>query len=378
MVSPSIISLYILTIVLFTQINANLKFLSYISKVLGHYELRTGIGEDAINYDVVIDLSYDFLWVTPGKLGAYESVTKTTKSIKNKTYQLSQIEGKLTFPPIYEIGIDNYPVFLDIYNRIEEYDSIGLSYDYNKTFLTSLLPIMKEQELITSMYFYIQHINNYLAKIYFGSMPYENILEYSTFCNVDKDIKKWGCYIDSIILGNITSSLKVFNSNQYAIFSTNDELIYAPSTIISFLNKTLFHSFIKDKICEYNNEGNYNQFQCKCEDVHQMINLSLVINGYIYEFNHTNLFLHYMNRCHFLIVENINNANQWILGITFLDNYDLKFDYEKSIVEFFSDKEMKLFTFNRNNKCLISIIYCFIVVILFGIIFNIITKNKII
>ena len=124
-------------------------------------------------------------------------------------------------------------------------------------------------------------------------------------------------------------------------------------------NENAFKNEFDNKICEYHEEDEDNNFECLCSGLSKDISLLLIIGGHKFHFNYTQLFHESGKKCTFNIEINLKSINEWRLGYDFYKDYVSYFNYDKGEITLFRDKP-----FTQSNYLLVIIIFTIIVNIL--------------
>lgn len=187
--------------------------------------------------------------------------------------------------------------------------------------------------------------------MYFGGVPKEVLSnKIKGSCKVNNSKLTWSCQLNNIIIGNVTNPLHVISNNDYSYFNTIHQEIYTPEW---FFNETIENLYLKEPIskgaCKIKIIEGITSYLCNYEVVNTLNDISFQFDDYVYNIDKHYLFdcRSYSNSCMLLLQKRSNIKDYWVIGITFMKNFDMEFDYE--------DQEVRLYTSN-NSKFNSSII----------------------
>ena len=270
---------------------------------------------------------------------------------------------------------------------------LGLSLAQMKNFEedvyeTNFINQLKNKNLISSYDFYFNFDSSNTGNIIFGSRPdelYQNEkykeLKYVTMktslSNRDLD---WSIQFDQIHYGNI--KMKQIKS---MLLRIEFGLISGYYEWESILLNEYFSELIKDNKCfkKYTNALGYfmHYFYCnKNTDLSGFKPFIFTINEFEYNFTLTkdDLFLDIGDKYLFLMV--FGGINELVLGLPFLNKYQLIFNPNTKTIGFYIDKKennSNLFTFFRKYIIVIIILACvFICLLVIAIVFFLKKKKK--
>ena len=343
-------------------------------KLYNLYEIKFGMG----NFEnITSEIS---LYLNRSIINTYLSLYSITfrESNESKNMTIKNIQTKLykCYDLLTLINNENnnfFSVNISFYQQIYRQLSINyniLSFSKNfEDFNTSLVYLLKYNDIIDSLKF--SFINEFIEKynIYFGNLP-NNIINENKFskkCKVNKKFFGWSCNLTSIIIDN-----KIIKNNYFSIFETNHSEIFVPKEIFNQIVKYLNNLFSK-KYCDIMD----NKIICKNYLINKFPNIIFVFDekiGFIfnYEFLFNSIF-----GSSILIISVNPYRNEWNFGINFLEKFNITFDYEKNEIKFYSNNKKNLININSYyNKIYIKIILKFLLIINIMGIFLLIFNNK--
>ena len=177
-------------------------------------------------------------------------------------------------------------------------------------------------------------------------LNFEPIKEEFTFCNLSSKLEKdnyyseaWICDLSHIIIGSNKGDLSWNNTletNGKVVFDTRTKYIYIPKNYLKYIS-TIWS--INGEGCKtvLDSESQEKYFKCNStmeKHIYSMPSIYFIIGGYGYRLKPEDLFE--KDGEHFIsLIRFINEENDlWILGVPFLREYKLLFDYNKTRVGF--------------------------------------------
>lgn len=249
----------------------------------------------------------------------------------------------------------------------EAFDSFPLAYQF-KNEAYSFIHQYYNKGIINERSFGFVFYPSYNGTFYIGGIPEEIKKKnpYKISCKVNKSYSPWNCDLTEVRFNG-----DVYRNDMPAIFQTNVNTIAAPKKFYTYLmtNENAFKKEFDNKICEYHEEDEDNNFECLCSGLSKEISLSLVIGGNQFHFNYTQLFHESGKKCIFNIEVNLKSINEWRLGYDFYKDYVSYFNYDTGEIILFTDKPVKqsisamviiIFTIILNIFGLLNIAYYFI------------------
>ena len=201
-------------------------------------------------------------------------------------------------------------------------------------------------------------------------------------CKADTSIPEWGCKLNSIsvsILNNndiFTYDNTLPERNFPLYFQPNEQNLLAPSDFIVNLKEYL-SSFYSELKCLYFSS----HFECNCDLIHKLNDISFAFND-VYDNKSIKLnFKSFITKgqdpsyvgiekitCRLNIMVN-KRDNKFIVGNSFMDHFESKFDYEKNEISFSStsedavvvnanDTNTKQIMLGLNSIMLLSVVGC--------------------
>ena len=239
----------------------------------------------------------------------------------------------------------------------DAFDSFPLAYQFkNEAF--SFIHQYYNKGIINERSFGFVFNPTYNGTFYIGGIPEEikKSNPYSISCKVNNRYSTWNCDLTEVRFNG-----DVYRNDMPAIFQTNINTIAAPKKFYTYLmtNENAFKKEFDNKICEYHEEDEDNNFECLCSGLSKDISLLLIIGGNKFYFNYTQLFHESGKKCTFNIEINLKSINEWRLGYDFYKDYVSYFNYDKGEITLFRDKP-----FTQSNYLLVIIIFTIIVNIL--------------
>ena len=345
-------------------------------ELLGKFHCYIGLDKCNQAY-IEFDLSIDFFWISSYSC----SVDKLKLLFNNET-------TNIIVPPNYETStnilygslilnssssIKNIRMYY-VPQRIAGYfDSIGLAFD-NTNQEHSFLFKLKENNHISHLGFGFFHsIKGVTSRgdVLFGEIPEQYTINKNKFSfKIDLDKKKWGSYIQKIIIGNLENNYE--QKEYYGVFNTNQRYISVPEKVFQWLENIVFIDFINKDICKVEKYF----ISCKAGKLSDFPDMSILLHDHIFKLSPNELFI-YTGASYYFIMNKEKNLkeNEWILGTPLLKKYESYFDVENKEISFFSSDN-----FNKKsnqNFYAIRILLILIIIIVSLCTLNFITlKNK--
>ena len=171
-----------------------------------------------------------------------------------------------------------------------------------------------------------------------------------TFCDLTSKLNEnnfyfqaWICNISHIIIGSNKGELawnKTIEAEGKAVFDTRTKYIYVPKDYMKYIS-TLWS--INGEGCKtvLDDESDEKFFQCNLtmeKDIYSMPSIYFIIGGFGYRLKAENLFEKDGENFNCLIRFINEEEDLWVLGIPFLREYKLLFDYNRTRVGLSGEK----------------------------------------
>ena len=322
----------------------------------GAYFINISFGDPPQNAYLAIDQELSVTWTDAIHYKKENSLTCKELSDTKLSFRKYNLFGKSIQDKINlsstnsTVLIDNF-TFVSITNT-RGYDSriggVGLTHKLQNTSY-SLIHHLKKNNYINNLeYSFIpnKYINNNGSLtnggfIFFGGMPQYLLLNKNQYqCKKTRKFNFWSCELQYIFLGKISYSNKnnYYDNSDYSYFNGAERRILVPESFMKFLKNNYFNDQINENKCKYKMYGMNYLFECFCDVVNNLTNISFIIDDYQYEFKPEELFEKYGGGfCNFLIQSNHLRNNNFLFGTPFLNKYISNFDYEKEYIEFFTN-----------------------------------------
>ena len=331
-------------------------------KIIGHDikiklgELRASLSTIVIQIDLCVPFTYFYKKHFSFRLEPEIQYTNSTityqlpYSNQNLSFKVAKFDPFLlcdinTVIPDYKFIINDNNIIQDNNNIMQPYiSSSALSLAH--TFIGSeynLIDILYKHKIIKKRLFSIVH--SYLNKpqLYLGHTPNKEIItKYKGTCNVNKNSVEWKCILNKIHmkLNNHEWYYNINDNNNkksIAFFQTMEKRILVPHAFYEYLKEKIFSELIEKEICftiektelvcRFNKFKEYN------------MKISFEFEEVIFVFGMNEIFQHIDNQLYkFIIKKNEYNLNnEWVFGTEFMKHMNMVFDYDKSVIEFYSN-----------------------------------------
>lgn len=346
-----IIILFLLLKVIYLHENKTKWIITDYIEIFNSYNILISLSEIYHKTHLQMDLSLDHTWVYNGfytqiksknskKYNSYQDFD----SNNNQTLQIEETSDNFYFYR-QQVKIENF-LFKTVEPKPElGYSSIGFKYknrDKNTTF--SVVHQLKDKGMINKLIFSLVPTDYYHGKLVLGEIP-KDIIKFSTYrtsCAVDKTYLDWGCQIRTVMVNGATYINPV---EHYAFFQTATTFIYAPDAFMNFLREKVFDSYIKRKVCSYNNKTK--NYICNLDEEKQKFpNITIKIGESYFSLSEHELFDSIYGNKTFIIQQNKEQKMYWVLGATFYKMNIISFDYEDHIVSFYGNSSFHTLPFS--------------------------------
>ena len=334
---------------------------------LGGYEIILYIGNSTHQKKFQLNMEIDYLHIKYSSPSSIEMGTMVYYPVGQTN--MTVIESSSSFVATSKFYLtknksyfmDNFPFILLINCDYFLYRAnyIPLSFKYqNESY--SFIHRLYNDNVISNKGFGILYDKKIeKAKLYIGGYEEKDLEEYryKTIIPVNTNKTTWGCNLNSIFFENYT-----YNINDYFYFQSNAHKITVPKSFYDFLEKTIFSPFIEDGSCQPILAIKGYTFQCDCDRIALFPDISFVIEGKVFTFKKDSLFDLFFKSCYSAFMTDQGEyKDKWILGLPFLRNVFIYFDYDNSNMIFLN--KLKIDHVNQTQQYILTS-YLIIVVIL--------------
>ena len=279
-------------------------------------------------------------------LFATELVNDTSSSLidikyKNKIFTSKEIKEDLIFKELFMLDLKEFTY----YGRKIEYDKsrtpssiLAFGLDVNES--NSLTHLLKKLNVIDKTSFSFDNNIDDKCAVYFGSSPVVSKFQYKNTIRVldnlysDELKGKWNIRMDYFATGKNNI---YYNSPYESLthFSTSEQRIKMPHKAYQFLIKTVFAESLNNNVCKFKGSKK-DELSCDCDELLFLTSISFGFDGKNFELELKKLFVEYDYECIFLMEENKEAHDKWIIGNQFLFNFFTEFDYDNRTITFYS------------------------------------------
>ena len=319
------------------------------NKISDTYEVHMSIGEPFQRIYFIMSLSQKFSFTNSNLYHKRKSIyysyhDQQEIKIDNVPFKAEQVSDNFE---IYKANfvLENFHFFLLPENFNKKHSYLSFSYKNDNYHLNFIYELYKNH-LIGQRNFAFSKIGPQdMGKLYLGGIPQEEINnKYKVSCNVNEGYSSWGCNINSILYQNESYPL-----DDYASFSVESEDVISSLNFYKILQETVFKQYIENKQCETLEKALYYGFNCKCEVAYNFSNITIVLDGIMFELDGNKLFHRLVNHCEFKIKSYKDSHKDWLIGFSFFNKYVTQFDFDRKMISFYSDYKIP---FIENNRVL--------------------------
>ena len=351
---------------------------TYLNNKTG-FEVKMSFGIHAMQETFIVDQSMNFSSTTRY---AYTTQDECSALEQNILLYESELMIKKVFDCEGFFNIGDYEFLVPKFHfylssgTYRQSMWLGLGRNFNNNF--SLIDMLyKNNKIGKLMYGFVPEKNKerYYGMMYFGEIP-KRIKDKKRVgkCKIkNKNIPTWNVNLSKIdINGNefINTYETHINCNTYSSF--------VPNEYFTFLINKVFKDFTDKYRCVQISINGDMTFRCSKEILSYPYNIQFIIDNYVYQVKMKNFFNCESGKCDFLLMSNESTNKKFILGTTFIDNFDMiEFDYESNEIILYSQDSIitkeeydhiRMKIKNTIRITLINDFLLFIMIIIFSII----------
>ena len=233
------------------------------------------------------------------------------------------------------------------------FDSISLNFKHNKSF--SVIENLYSKQIIDERTFSLVYFKENRGFLFLGGIPSTHTVDkYSGSCTVDSRYESWGCQIKKVL-----SNKKEYTiNNGYFYLQSTQWGMSVPKNFLTFLNETYLSQYFEKGNCWFHEVidiDNYHNIEtvCKCFVFTNAPNFTFFIGNLKLNVDPTILFQYMSDNCRFVVKENLND-DSFILGMSFMRQFPILFDYDNQKLTFYSHNQINYINLgNFSSKTLI-------------------------
>lgn len=220
-------------------------------------------------------------------------------------------------------------------NRIYETFSFSLSSESDEF---SFIHQLFTKGIITKKQISFDPISISIGRIIYGELPHQYVYDkYVYICKSNKDY--WGCPLEKVTIEN---DIYIYDNKENTFFDTLDKYWYVPKKFFNFIGKKVFDKYVKRGGCwiKEDKARSIQFYQCQCSELRDFPNIHFFFVGHAFTMTTYLLFDYDGQFCESLIHYHIED-NKWVFGTRFVHTYLTNFDYDKKIITFYTNRELR-------------------------------------
>lgn len=362
-ISCFIISTFINSVYTNNSITDNIITLT-IHDILDTYNLLFFIGSASKEKYLDINLKCPFTWTcenfyAKGRSPSETQIESGMMSYKNDTNVVYDILQDYIYFEESKLNITDINIYY-LSKCYYGFDSFGFGRNINNP-KSSLTHILYNKRLITKLQFGITSRRVYLGG--FDAKTTQN--KHATTCNVKTRKGWWSCELTHVYINN-----NIFINTYDVALQANDDVLAVPTAFMEYLHVNYFKTYIDNGVCVVSNY--LKQYQCNCKAM-TWPNITLVFgdDGIAFPLSTGVIVDDIGGRCVFKLTANKDDNNAWELGISFINQYSILFDYETNQLTFYHNKPWQrvstththAYTYTHTHAYIICICYVSVTVV---------------
>ena len=220
-------------------------------------------------------------------------------------------------------------------------ESLPFAYKFNDESF-SLTHQLYKKKLISRLSFSLVNMNTTQKSLVFGKPPIDTKKE-SANLNVKSQYNTWGSDLSYIFIDRVSylSKNTYYKNKYYSFFDTGIAGMLVPTDFYNFLMENVFKKYIETKQCGNIVFSERFYFVCDNDVVDKIPDLIFVFEDKGLRIKSKYLFSKMGQNSDFRISENTVMENTFILGTSFISEFDTIFDYESNKISFFSNTQIE-------------------------------------
>ena len=302
-----------------------------IHDILDTYNLLFFIGSASKEKYLDLNLKCPFTWTcenfyAKGRSPSETQIESGILSYKNDTNVAYDILQDYIYFEESKLNITDINIYY-LSKCFYGFDSFGFGRNINNP-KSSLTHILYNKRLITKLQFGIASHRLYLGG--FDTKITQN--KHATTCNVKTRKGWWSCELTHVYINN-----NIFINTYDVALQTNDDTFGVPTAFMEYLHVNYFKTYIDNGVCVISNY--LKQYQCNCKAM-TWPNITLVFgdDGIAFPLLMGLIVDDIGGRCAFKLNVNKEDNNAWELGISFVNQYSILFDYETNQLTFYQNR----------------------------------------
>ena len=267
---------------------------------------------------------------------------KVIVQLENKNIECKKLTLPHTLSYLSNINLTFYNMIDNKYQIQSNYFSFA--YRYIKEEFSIIDTLKTNGEIENRKLFF----DPFLSFFHLGGVPEGRVEKKKSFtCDINKMYFSWGCTLNSITLGDLTSSFWYFNTrNTYFYFQASVRYIYVSNQFYSYLMTQFFRDRIYKKECIIKKDKGVDVLLCANQVIQNFPKITFIIDRTEASFPMKKLFESNYdggdpNFLEFLI--RVNDCDElwerefFVFGTIFMDNFMIELNKDDNKITFYSD-----------------------------------------
>ena len=320
-----------------------------INSKFGHYYISLSLDKQHAQLELPINLCSQYPIISSNSF-------KISPNAQSSQLKFPYLNSKVDLETVYlnkdnvnispKVNLKSYPYYYLKYytnNFNTNLESLPFAYKFNDESF-SLTHQLYKKKLISRLSFSLVNMNTAQKSLVFGKPP--SIIDTkkeSANLNVKSQYNTWGSDLSYIFIDRVSylSKNTYYKNKYYSFFDTGISGMLVPTDFYNFLMENVFKKYIETKQCGNVLFSEQFYFVCDNDVVDKIPDLIFVFENKGLRIKSKYLFSKMGQNSDFLISKNTVMENTFILGTSFISEFDTIFDYENNKISFFSNTQIE-------------------------------------